>query len=591
VPELPAIEVEVGRLLSIYGQNRSFYGYASQFLDFVAMRQLQERSYLVAPRPHPDKQLTFRDRLALAQCAADQCPLPPAWAHHWLTHDPNTTLGTPARRCPEEFSKLFEMLYRDRYGDGMLLPINRTQLTLRYRPASASFRGGSDGLSLSPDLPDVSVLTNPLKKLADVAEGACERLGRYSRAVGKDPTASRSFEALVELPVSLWPEQYRRQLESVRNIVARAGQPAAIPFSKFRTWIPEFEELTRNKLRALTNALASMGLGMEPDLRFGGAVPTLESRIVVFADDASTATEEASPRYLAASLALHLAAAVATVDGEVAEAERALMNKQMNGWVSLSESERRRLQALLRLLLTEPPKLTGLKKKLAALPRGARMAIGEFLVLVAQADNKVTPAEIRALQKIFVLLGLPKESVFSQVHSADTSQGEARSVPRSEASSDFIIPPPPPAARQPSNRKIQSAKNGLALDEARITALRRENDRVANLLETVFEATDVKMGEHVATPAESHPETEGTPPGLLGLDPAHSALLRTLLSRPQWTRGELIELAEDRNLLLEGALERLNDASFEKLEMPLFDDGDPLVLNQEAIPGVASACH
>lgn len=636
--EVPRIVGEVERLLRIYGSQRSFRGYASAFLDFIAASSLAPYSYTKTPVER-GSELTLAHRLALAQCAADQAPLPADWAHFWVTHDRSVSLGTVPRRCPDEFRKMFGVVYAERYGAGLTLPKNRTMLRLEYRPASRSLLGRQENLTVEAGLPDVSVLSSPVRKLAEVAEQACERLGRYSRIIGKDPGAAGSFEALVELPVMLWPEEYRKQLEGVRDIVARAERPAAVPFEKFRSWVPAFAELTRAKVRSLYVALSGVGLGMEPDVRFGGVVPESDSRVVLFADDPETAAEEASPKYMVASLTLHLAAAVAAADGEVAEAERVLLMKQMEEFLSLTESERRRLHAHLRLLLLEPPKLTGLKKRIESLDSASREVVADFLAFVAQADAQVTPDEIRQLQKIFRLLGLEPEDVFSRVHAAAT---EPVSMPDAGTTEDnragYAIPPRPvekaaersrglggkrksdSGGRGPDTSELASdagkAGSRLRLNAAKIAALQKDSDRVAAILAAVFDAPTESLGKSEAEAAngagggsvngtgratggsgatdagdEGGPSNEVPDETLLGLDAVHSSLLETLLSRTHWARAELEELADDRELMLDGALEKLSDACFEKFDIPLFEGSDPLELNPDAVREVLGVEH
>ena len=72
-------------------------------------------------------------------------------------------------------------------------------------------------------------------------------------------------------------------------------------------------------------------------------------------------------------------------------------------------------------------------------------------------------------------------------------------------------------------------------------------------------------------------------PGLLGLDEAHSALLRLMLSRPNWTRSELEDGASDLELMLDGALEHINDASFDAYDIPFSEGDDPVEINPEFI--------
>lgn len=570
--EIAQIEQEIVRLLDIYADNRSFRRYAGALRDFIHAQHCGDVSYLRAPYPNNTRDLRFSDRLALAQCAADGHPLPADWAHLWITSNQSIGLPMPARRCPAEFEQLFKNRYIEKFGEGISLPKNRTRLKLDYRPASPSFFGVSDGLSITLDAPDVSVLTSPLRKLEKIASEVCDALSRYSRAVGKDPESAQSLEALAELPFVLWPEQIRAPVESIQEVVRRAGKPAAVPFEKFQSWLPGPPTMTRSKYRSLTASLASAGLGLEPDVRFGGRVPEPGSKIVLFSDDPDTACAEATAAYSAAALTLHLSTAVMIADGEASAAEKGLLLDQFEKWLHLSESESRRLHAHLRLLLANPPKLTGLKKKIDALRHDARETLADFLIGLAQADGKVTPEEVKALQKIHKLLGLDPGAVFSKLHVAATEPVTV--APPSGPATGYAIPRPP--------GKTRKVRQGLQLDPAKVARLQEDSARVARILADVFEQPPA--GEDLAPEqAVEGDDIDEAPPILLGLDAVHSALLETLMTRKSWDREELEELAADRDLMLDGALEHINEASFDAIDMPMIEEGDPLTLNEEAV--------
>lgn len=76
---------------------------------------------------------------------------------------------------------------------------------------------------------------------------------------------------------------------------------------------------------------------------------------------------------------------------------------------------------------------------------------------------------------------------------------------------------------------------------------------------------------------------EPTPPGLLGLDEAHSALARLLLSRPEWTKDELGDAAADLDLMLDGAIETLNEAAFDLHGAPFTEGEDVVTVNPELL--------
>jgi hypothetical protein len=56
-----------------------------------------------------------------------------------------------------------------------------------------------------------------------------------------------------------------------------------------------------------------------------------------------------------------------------------------------------------------------------------------------------------------------------------------------------------------------------------------------------------------------------------------------MLSRPQWSRAELEDAASDLELMLDGALEQVNDACFDMHDIPLSEGEDPIDIHPEAI--------
>jgi hypothetical protein len=66
-----------------------------------------------------------------------------------------------------------------------------------------------------------------------------------------------------------------------------------------------------------------------------------------------------------------------------------------------------------------------------------------------------------------------------------------------------------------------------------------------------------------------------------GLDVDHSALLRLLVGRNEWSRAELEDAAADLDLMLDGALEQINDMAFDRFDMPLCEGDDPIEINPE----------
>lgn len=561
----PLIADELRRLLSIYGEkSHSFRRYAGELLDWVSLASHPARLY---ERPVPEFSRSFElplyIRLALGQAAVDSEPVPAHLALAWAKLDPNIALRTPATRCAEQFEQLFAQKYAELYGRGMVLPRNRTKLKLVYRPASSGFRGYQELKLTFRDTPDVTVLTASIKKLQEVVEAATKPLESFSRLVGKSPEAKTSLEALLQLPAPLWPESAQKALQSLK---ARMGEGmVAMSFQDLLSALGAKTAFTKDKTLSLARTLESANVGFEPDVLSGAKPPKPEEKVVLFALPPSEQLSRANGPYLAAALTLQLASAVASADGEFGIKEIGHLRETVLSWKHLTPSQTRRLLAHLRLLIQAPASLTALKKKFEPLDTAVKETIAAFMATVAQSDGEVSPAEVKMLEKVYKALGVDSKKVFSNVHAvAAGTKPTAAAVAKAEES-------------------------GFKLDPARIAALQEDTERVSALLANIFTEAEERVAA-VGESVEAEPETETVeaPKGLMGLDEAHSALARMMLSRPEWSREELLDVAADLDLMLDGALEHINEAAFDTHDMPLFEGEDPVTLNAEILEKVES---
>jgi chaperonin cofactor prefoldin len=83
--------------------------------------------------------------------------------------------------------------------------------------------------------------------------------------------------------------------------------------------------------------------------------------------------------------------------------------------------------------------------------------------------------------------------------------------------------------------------------------------------------------------------TEATAPAAtLGLDSAHSAFLQTLKTQTLWSREDLVRVAQQLDLLLDGALELINEAAFDRCDEALTEGEDPLEVNPNVLQELLS---
>jgi uncharacterized tellurite resistance protein B-like protein len=553
--ELPTIAIELRRLLNIYGgRSNSFRRYAGELLDLVSLSEhaskLYERSVPVFPKTY---ELPLYVRLALGQAAVDAVPVPVHLALSWAKLDPNIQLRTPATRCSEQFDQLFSQHYAETFDLGMILPRNRTKLKMVYRPASAGFRDYSEIKLTFKDTPDVTVLTAPIKILQEVVDAATKQLEPYSRLVGKNPEAKLSIEGLLLLPAPLWPESAQKSLLELKS---RMGEGMVdLTFQALLSELGAKSTFTKDRILSLARTLESANIGFEPDVLSGSKPPKPEDRIVLFLLPAADSLSRASGPYLIAALTLQLAAAVAFADGEFDTKEIAHLRETVLSWKHLPPSQTCRLLAQLHMLSHIPISLTVLKKKFEPLTPAIKETIAAFMATVAQSDGEVSPAEVKMLEKIYKAIGVDSKRVFSDVHAvASDKKGTAAII----------------------------TEAGFKLDPARIAALQRDTEKVSELLANIF--TDSEEITPIVTPeSEAVIETNEAPKGILNLDVTHTALARMLLSRPEWSREELLDVAADLELMLDGSLEHINEAAFDMYDIPFLEGEDPVTVNAEIL--------
>lgn len=559
--DLPIIATELRRLLAVYGgKSASFKRYANELLNWIEVSSFNPKLYL-EPIPVFEKtwELPLYIRLALGRAALDGVPVPPPLALAWVKLDPGISLRTPATRCPEEFDKLFLLHYQQDFKAGLTLPRNKTKLRVVYRPSSSGLNGYNEIKLNFGETPDVSVLTAPIGKLRKIVEKATDELASYSRFLAKNPDQRGSLEGLLQLPVALWPEKAHTALKSLIGEMEKGF--IALPYSELLGTFNTQSALSKDKVVGLAKALESFNVGMEPDVLSGAKVPGLNDTVVLFSHRGIEPLSRNSSAYNAALLTLQLSAAIAAADGEFSAQEIDHLANQLQSWQHLTPGHLERLAAHLRLLKYSPVSLPSLKKKLEVLDLPVKEALASFMVSVVQSDGIAGPAEIKMLEKLYKMLGLESKRVFSDVHAIAV------------AASPSMVPG--------SGANIE--KVGFKLDTARIAELQKDTEKVSALLSDIFKEEESPTVAIVEPEEVPEVEDSAYEPGLLGLDEAHSSLARLLLSRPEWSREELLDVAADLDLMLDGALEQINEAAFDAYDSPLTEGEDPITVNTEIL--------
>jgi hypothetical protein len=609
--EFPALGAEVRRLRAIHGPtNSSFDSDAGAFLQVLDLLTAEMGQTGGAPPPPGNTRwpVPMALRVALAGFAVTGTPVPADWALSWAWHHPSLFARTPQTRCPREFERLFTLRYRQRFAAGLTAQATeRPPVRMGYQPASP----GIDAVIVDrPDLPDVLEEPRLTRELGALLDSVTDALTPYSRWLARNPDGLGSLASTALLPAELLD----RDTGTLGHLLTWANahlddqHAAVIDGSEFGGFWSTADptRMSAEEAGSLAIVLARVGLGVEPDVRFGGPAlgpgPAVLFRLDPLAQTDPLAPSQPSAGYSTAATMLHLAAGIVAAardaGGAVAAARDAggavgpgdrygdgLTNMVITGLaahVPLTVSERIRLAARLRWLLAagaDSARLDrllkrGVTRRVGALTAIEREAAGHFLI--GLAGRPVSPATVTALTGTYRLLGLEPDLVYRRLHQhsiAAASPGERPIVVRQ-------------ARLGPPQHSLPSEPPTFQLNQHLVRTNMAETDALSCMLASIFTHDDPVDGASLA--ARTHIDAkDGTDSGRLGLDEAHSRLLDELVTRSSWSRTDFAELADRHGVLPSGALDVINEAAMDIVGEPVIDGDDELTVNDQVLREVA----
>lgn len=555
--EVGAIECEVDRLLSLYGDNYSFQSYARKLLDSAEL--LRESS---GERPAVSPQLRFAwfeiplsvRRYLGARLAASE-PFDAADALLWLMSMPDTYLRTPGTRCFDELTALWRIRFEQRYPMGLKVRAPKARVSGSYRAASGKFEVKFS----ATELPDIAAVSAPLVGLRDMLTACTDELDPYSRLLGRRPDARGGLEAALSLPPELWDTPFgagATQARSAFDELIGDDRVAPVPTGKVLELVGlnlTEGKLTASAQRQLASALDRLDIAFEPDRRYGDLSLEVDGEAVIYRAANGAPLDPRRPGYVAARTMVEVAALAATVDGHVVAAEMESISADLHALPELDAVDRARLLAHAFYLLRAPTKPQAAFKRLARVPQRDRERTAQSATAAILADGRIHPAEVRFLESLFKALGLPQEQVYTALHKGSVQFDEPVVVAPEDRRQGVALP-------------VLSADppSGIIIDEARLARVRSETSEVAVLLAGIFAEDEAKA----STAAPEPPQADAA---IDGLDAAHSKLLAHILSSGRLGRPEFEERARALRLLPDGAFETINDWAFDTFDEPVLE--------------------
>lgn len=552
--EFISLFTEVKRLKKTYGSSYSVSNYMQKFLELMCLLQPDLVSIENVKYGHNSESILFKHRLASIVNAGE--PIPKDLALAWVKCNQFYNLRTAARRCETEFDHLFEARYTKKYKYGIVVKPNKTRLRIDYSPASSTLRGFN---LTQEDLPDPSVLKTPLKKLIVISDFCTEELDAYSRYIGKKEASREDVAALLLLPDNVTSPENLKVIKKFtewanQEIENNKGLVSVSDFWK-HMGTPLPNKLNKKELELIANLANKAGYGIAPDNRYHHEKPKIGGDLVIF-NGGHGHFFAPSATFNEVGMALKLGAMVAVTDSHVDDSELAVLEKLIAHDIKLSPVEKKSLHGYLTWQLNTSASMTGLKIRLEQLDNDAKKVVGHIILSVALADGKIDPNEIKLLEKIYTVLGLDKSKVSSDIHTLSTTKQTT-------------------TIQQGKSFKTQEASSGFKLDDDILALHESETKEVQNMLSSIFVDEEI---DDQTTSNTANIQKDST-----GLDTCHQSLFDTLLTKEKWLREEVDDLCKKFGLMLDGAIETINDWSFDMVDAPVIEENGDVYIDQEIV--------
>lgn len=599
--DIPEVENEVLRLLSVYKHNRSLQGYALRCLSFSAALRLDSlsESDIVrllevvddAPRQVVD--------VALAFYCKHQLKLPARVAEKTVSQMEYATRSVVRKRAPEELSALFARRYLEATDGGLLLTSSKRPLRVWYGPASSSLHGVG---SFDVKVDNVLGRSSQFKKALAIYNGCINDLKKVSGQRLKEEKGGLETDVLSPAMWEALPDELRADVDhplmdvwqKTVNEAPKAGQMHAVPLKDLASFLDLKLAKTLSKGRAtrLAETAASLGYGFEPDPRLTGKSINADATLFVFRQESEELPDADEYRAVASLLALMMKIVLA--DGIVDERELNVVSETINTLFSPEENLLIRVRALREMMLRDPPRTAAIAKKIRETKTPAEAAsVARILVAVAAADDVLDKSEYKQLKSLFKALGRPLSELDAALVSFNIRDEAHKPVAvrkTAAAANDGETIVHPTEAAAPND-----------LDFARIEEILHDSRHVTKILADTFDGTDDNAEADAVETEQDDAPVFATSPAVVdnsehlvelgdaghALDVRYHAIAAELFGRPSWTSDEVAGLSRDHRLTPGAVYEVINAWAEDQFGDELIEEDGGWILHRDLLHGEA----
>lgn len=552
---------EVKRLNSIYGsKSHSFLRYSYNLMGVMYLL----RPDLISLEDLEVKELEgFLFKIKLASYVVAGKDIPSNMAYEWLVGFGGYYLRTPARRCHKEFRRLFDMEFSKRFPLGFKVKPNKRPLKL-----VESF----GNITISPKdidigfLPDVTSLRSPINKhLIPIAELCTEKLESYSRYVGQKEGNADEIAALFLLPEELLREndlakELKREINS--EVTRNDGLVSiATIWSKMKMKQPT--RMNKREVEILTKIANFLGYEYAPNEQHYGIKVKPTDNVVFYSLDEESPELSVSSEFHYIALSLRLGAIVASTDGVIDPHERNYLSNLIDKNNKLAVNEKISLKAFLTWCLHSDLNMLGIKSKVAKLSSHEIDLIRSIIINVVLADGISSPDEIKQVEKIYRSLGLDSQLVIKDIHELSTLGANTKLNPTLDSEQPEVV----------------------SINYDALAEYKKETHDVQEMLGNIFKDDSDELEDDIEDHVKEDTSMESNHK-YQGLESIYIPIYEELIKKEEWELEDIKLLESKFNVMMNGAIESINDWAFELVGEAIIRENGPYYIDLEIVEEV-----
>lgn len=541
--ELLRIRDEVRRILALYGgESAAIRSAYSNFLGYLELTCADRKLY-EAPFPcFENGKFTGKDvfsayiNTALFQCVSDGVPVNAELAYYWYILYGGIHKNDTLVRCEDVFKNLFMIRYTETYGKGIQVKKNKKNAVVTYR---FQYRHECDEFDSTLSHGRYSKVTtyeqNILDKLKGITSRCKSELALYIGKVAKSGTDAKDMA----LPPVLWKGDEAAAFRRLKSLTK--DKRYIMPVDELKETFFKTVPFSKSSLTDFAYSLETESIAMEPDII---SFPDIAGDNFIF-----HTLENKIPLPRSNSLYRFCR----QVSELAVSAYRSCMPAEEPGapfkWYFPAEMDiyfYERIGAYVALLRQYPPPLRDCINRLKTCTEEDKKYIIKYIYEYILEDCNTSYEAVSVIESLYKGFRLPKEELYSYLYSGGVSS---------------------PAAKN------------AGLDQDKIKQLRKDSDHVYSMLSDIFK--DDAAENAAKNAAAESADVKTVSGGSFNFSGAEALFLKTVLSRPEWRREELMEGARRQGLMLDGFIEIVNEASYNEYDEALIEGDETITVNTD----------